>query len=276
MNPTPEIPPRTPAENGSAKNYLGYSVSLTALLIVCLLLLHIIPEFDVGPFHFKRINMLADIMEKEPKKKDLAKEKPPKPIYVDSCKTGVTCVEDYSKDKRGMTAFFSALDSVAHRPVRIAWFADSYVEGDIMLDPLRDTLQALFGGSGVGFVPITSEVAGFRQTVIHSFEHWKTYAIVGEKDDDHPIGPGGYTAVPTSESSVTYRSIKRPRLNTFPSVKIFYGNADSAALLLDETQYLPLKSGKRLHMEVVDGPRGLVTIIGAPIQTASICMALVS
>ena len=107
-----------------------------------------------------------------------------KPVYSDTCKTGITCVEDYTNDTTGLDIFLSALDSSQNKNVRIAWFGDSYVEGDILLDPLRDTLQAIFGGSGVGFVPIASEVAGFRQTIIHSFDNWKTYAIVGERNPD--------------------------------------------------------------------------------------------
>jgi len=37
-----------------------------------------------------------------------------------------------------MTDFFDALSLSKKQIVRIAWFGDSYVEGDIMLDPLRD------------------------------------------------------------------------------------------------------------------------------------------
>ena len=43
--------------------------------------------------------------------------------------------------------------------VRIAWYGDSFSDGDILVSDLRDTLQSLYGGNGVGFVPITSQVA---------------------------------------------------------------------------------------------------------------------
>ena len=49
--------------------------------------------------------------------------------------------------------------------LRIAYFGDSMIEGDLMTQTLRELLQKNFGGTGVGYVPITSIVAGFRQTV---------------------------------------------------------------------------------------------------------------
>lgn len=49
--------------------------------------------------------------------------------------------------------------------IRIAYFGDSMIEGDLMTQTLRELLQKNFGGTGVGYVPITSIVAGFRQTV---------------------------------------------------------------------------------------------------------------
>jgi len=53
--------------------------------------------------------------------------------------------------------------------IRIAYLGDSMIEGDLVSQTLRKMLQAYFGGSGVGFVPITSAVAGFRTSVKHSF-----------------------------------------------------------------------------------------------------------
>lgn len=49
--------------------------------------------------------------------------------------------------------------------IRIAYFGDSMIEGDLLTQTLRKLLQQQFGGNGVGFVPITSQVSKFRQTV---------------------------------------------------------------------------------------------------------------
>lgn len=249
------------------QNYLGYTVVGTTLTILLLLVLYAIPEFDLGPFHFKRINIVADILKKEDKKPLLAQDtvKVIKPIYADTCKRGITCIEDYSTDTSGLNFFLSALDSVKKVPVRIAYFADSYVEGDIMLDPLRDTLQAVYGGSGVGFVPITSEVAGFRQTLLHSFDNWKTLSIVGDKDPEHPLGFSGYTAIPNKGNKVLYRAISRNRLNDFPTTKIFYGNCDESTLYVNGDS-IKLKASKGLN--AVDINSALKSIeISTPAQS---------
>lgn len=58
--------------------------------------------------------------------------------------------------------------------IRIAYFGDSMIEGDLLTQTLRKLLQQNFGGSGVGFVPITSQVSRFRQTVIDNYSNgWK-------------------------------------------------------------------------------------------------------
>jgi hypothetical protein len=242
----------------SSENYLKQTLTGTALVIATLLALSAIPPFDIGSFHFKRVNILADIFQKDKSADKIDSSLIVKPMYVDTCKTGVTCVEDYSPDTTGLDLFFKALDSSRSRPVRIAWFGDSYVEGDILLDPLRDTLQAMFGGSGVGFVPITSEVAGFRQTIGHSFSGWETYEIVGKHDKELPLGPAGYTTIPMGNNIVSYRTeSKRPRLSRFPSVKLFYGQCQNSSIqyfVSDSPKTMPLEDGEGLHKLVINQP----------------------
>lgn len=53
--------------------------------------------------------------------------------------------------------------------IRIAYFGDSMIEGDLLTQTLRKLLQQMFGGSGVGFVPITSQVSQFRTTVTDNY-----------------------------------------------------------------------------------------------------------
>ena len=104
-----------------------------------------------------------------------------KPAFVDTCRTGMTCIEDYSDSTlRGMTAFYRALDDLAKRPrhVRIAYFGDSFIEADILTADLREKLQQKYGGCGVGFVTITSMTSGYRPTVRHSFSGWSSHSIM--------------------------------------------------------------------------------------------------
>lgn len=96
---------------------------------------------------------------------------PVKPAFVDTCKDGMVCIEEYvDSTGRGMSHFYEALGQVnaMDRPVRIAYFGDSFIEADILTGDLREMLQKRFGGCGVGYVPITTQIAGFRPTVHHS------------------------------------------------------------------------------------------------------------
>ena len=93
----------------------------------------------------------------------------------------MTCIEDYSDSTmRGMTRFYQALDELAKapRPVRIAYFGDSFIEADILTADLREMLQQKYGGCGVGFVTITSMTSGFRPTVRHSFSGWQSHSVM--------------------------------------------------------------------------------------------------
>src|SRR5579859_5260160 len=62
---------------------------------------------------------------------------------------GPASVEEYGK--KNLSLFFDALRHSKTNPVRVAFFGDSFIEGDIFCGPFRDTLQRLFGGSGVGY-----------------------------------------------------------------------------------------------------------------------------
>ena len=46
--------------------------------------------------------------------------------------------------------------------IRIAYLGDSMIEGDLITQTLRELLQKEYGGQGVGFLPIFSNVVVFR------------------------------------------------------------------------------------------------------------------
>lgn len=89
---------------------------------------------------------------------------------------------DFSTDGRGMEPLYRALETIenssAEREVRIAYFGDSYVQGDILSGDLRSLLQERFGGSGAGWVDMTSNCNYFRRTVRHEFKNWNRHLII--------------------------------------------------------------------------------------------------
>lgn len=167
------------------KNKLLYTFLFTLLVVAGLFALHYLPSISLDGKPLRKVDLLSDVRLKkdlvEPMDSDtLVLPLPVKPTFVDTCKNGMVCIEEYvDSTGRGMCHFYEALGQVASmdRPVRIAYFGDSFIEADILTGDLREMLQKHFGGCGVGYVPITTKIAGFRPTVHQSFGGWRSHAI---------------------------------------------------------------------------------------------------
>lgn len=76
--------------------------------------------------------------------------------------------------------------------IRIAYYGDSAIEGDMISQTLRDSLQKKFGGAGVGFVPIYSSISGFRNTINHhASDGWERWDFGFKHDSPFSFGYGG-------------------------------------------------------------------------------------
>lgn len=177
------------------KNRLLYTFLLPLLVLLGLGILMFLPEFSVGGYELRPVNLLSDVGVSSADLHPIAGEEPVvldtipviKPDFKEEHKEGVTFIEDYSNQStdsayfigRGMEHFYSMLSKVKQlgRPVRIAYFGDSFIEGDILTDELRAKLQTEFGGSGVGFVDMASPTAGFRQSVRATSRGWIQHCI---------------------------------------------------------------------------------------------------
>lgn len=91
-----------------------------------------------------------------------------------------TPIEDYSAGHTALSQYYRALASRKHlgRPVRIAVLGDSFIEGDIFTAPLRRQLQDKYGGGGIGWLPLSSQTAGFRSSIRHEFEGWTDHSVL--------------------------------------------------------------------------------------------------
>ena len=216
------------------KNYIARTFILTLVVVAVLLGLYFVPAPTIGDHTLRRVNMLADIEAEEPEEDVLdtvALPPPVKPAFVDTCKTGLTCIEDYADStQRGMKPFYDALDHVKERPVRIAYFGDSFIEADILTGDLRDMLQEHFGGCGVGYVDITSGTYGFRKTVRHSFGGWTSKGVNDSTGYDRKrIGPSGHYFIPHKGAYVEARPPKahRGRLDSCEVATIYFESTDT-------------------------------------------------
>lgn len=95
--------------------------------------------------------------------------------------------------KAGLETFYDALRA-GKGQIRVAYFGDSAIEGDLICQTLRDSLQKRFGGSGVGLVPISSPIRGFRRSVRHNTSTNWYRRMLGQKNwPAYPLGIlGGY------------------------------------------------------------------------------------
>lgn len=83
------------------------------------------------------------------------------------------------------------------RNLRIAYFGDSIIEGDVITAPLRYFLQSQYGGKGIGFVPITSITADYRKTVKHEFSrNWESISFMTSSPPRTSLGISGFTFIP--------------------------------------------------------------------------------
>lgn len=245
------------------------------MILLALGLLSFLPQFSIGKFSFREIDLLSNVRPESPpleeidektilsarnlalrQSRDSAKTDSVSVEEANRCKPGLTCIEDFSDDQRGTAAFVQALHNLKSSrsgKVRIAFYGDSFIEGDIFCGSVRDSLQTLFGGRGVGFVPITSHLVGFRNTIRQNFDHWETYSIINRKDSAgrYVIGPAGYSFKPQLDNWVEFRGSRQRYLRQFESIRLFYRSAGQSYVhyTLDDTLYRvgELQKGKRLR-----------------------------
>lgn len=160
-------------------------VLLFVLISVGLFLFLSIFAYIIGPswIPFRRANLVSDLIIAPPDSiiaTDSAEPTIPALVLEERPHEDFTLyhtprlITDFNADttQASLTNFLAKLrqlKTTGKGKVRIAYFGDSMIEGDLMTQTLRKLLQAYFGGSGVGFVPITSPVSGFRQTVAASY-----------------------------------------------------------------------------------------------------------
>ncbi len=259
------------------KNYLSQTLGLTLLVLLLLIGLSLVPEnFKVGEFELRKMDIFADIRSDELPAPE--KDVPPSDTTVfipedttalvvfDSLKTDSVSplppkdssffgkiIEDYTFDQQGLNSFFKAIDSIKYsRKVRVAWYGDSFVEGDILVGDLRDTLQSAWGGGGVGFVPITSEVAQFKRTVKHNFRGWATYSIVKKTENRPLLGVNGYAYRPTeADAKIHYEGADYFRhTKSWTEFRLFYSTGKKTPFVwqqegdVPKTDFLRSQPGK--------------------------------
>lgn len=235
------------------KNYLGQAFGLTALILVFLTGLSLIPD-GLAPagFPLRKMDIFADIRgdktvvpESVIDSFSTMQDTLSLPadssgldtmgwvLAVDSSLFG-KIIEDYTLAQNGLNSFFESVEGIRskNRTVRVAFFGDSFIEGDILLGDLRDTLQTVWGGNGVGYVPITSEVARFKRTLVHRYEKWNTFSIVKNHTSNQPFGINGFVYRPSPGAFVHFEGADYfHHTSRWTQFKLFYQSENSASFV---------------------------------------------
>lgn len=111
-------------------------------------------------------------------------------------------IEDYSTGNRGLARFSAALRS--GRLARVAVVGDSYIEGDIFTQNLRENLQNKYGGAGVGYVNMQTEMAGFRRSIKQSGSGWKGFSAQKKANKEYLALSEQYFK-PVGKATSTYK-----------------------------------------------------------------------
>ncbi|MDR2149122.1 MAG: hypothetical protein LBE91_22000 [Tannerella sp.] len=168
-------------------------------------------------------------------------------------------IEDFSSSHSGLRRFFAALNNIDNlkRPVRIAFVGDSFIEGDIIVADFRAKMQERFGGRGVGFIPVTSNVSQFRPTVKQSAEGWNTYSIIKNKKQRYALS-GLLFESKSDDASINFKNVDMyPGLKEVSLLKIIYVNSENTEVEISDNEEkggliydLPATSGEIKQFEV--------------------------
>lgn len=122
----------------------------------------------------------------------------------------LVCVEDYTTMGVGFANLKSSLNGGS--VTRIAVVGDSYIEGDIFTQDLREMFQDEYGGSGVGYVNMHSDFPGFRRSVKQGGSGWRIF-MSNKKADRKYLGLSEQYAMPKGNALSTYKGSSACRHN---------------------------------------------------------------
>jgi hypothetical protein len=259
------------------RDYTKYAFRITFIVVAAMLVLSLVPPFSIGGLHFRRTNILSDIFvfidrvaERSGELTDADREflseaealaVPEADAQVqpaaaaehswdlggeeEAAGRGATVTggglafEDYTPEGGVSVADFASSleDASRRRTVRIAFFGDSYIEGDIITGDVREQLQEAYGGQGVGFVPMGTPQAISRPSIRHQFGGWKNYNLIYKKNVPAPwsglFSASGTVSVPEGGAAWSeYRGTGfRKRLGSWSRARFIF--VDYAGATID-------------------------------------------
>jgi hypothetical protein len=254
----------------SSGNKHPYPFMIVLGTLCCLGVLSLINNsFSFGNHNTRPLDILADLKKEE--------ETPPETIPGPAVKEDSTTIAatmappidyatypgiiEYGGQNSGMRSFVNALKALRagqRKKVRIAYFGDSMIEGDLITQDLRDSLQHFFGGEGVGFVPATSVVSGFRTSIRHSFSgNWMDYHFKNIPPKGTELGISGHVFLPAAQSWVKYQPADK---GTFDEVSLLYGSGGGEVMINNKPLRLDGRNSLNAKSFISDSTQNSLTL----------------
>lgn len=212
-------------------------ILLSTLLLVGLSFIPI--GNSIFGFEIKKIDFLSEIKFKKETKlivQNNVEQDSTIATTYDKSISNIPILTDFVGDTAtGLTRFFEHLKRLKKEvaTVRIAYFGDSMIEGDLLTMDLRSIYQKKYGGDGVGMVSITSNTAPFRMTIKQSFsDNFTNFSLLDTNSNSKRVGITGFASVPfinsdstnaEANSWVSFTASNFSHLNKFKKIKLFYG-----------------------------------------------------
>lgn len=219
-------------------------ISICFFIYLILSILSFAYDFKWEPF--EKVNLITDVFDKN-KKTELTRTDQENKNKENTASNSENLVQDFElyKKPQFITNFYkgdsiNALSRLAEKlyqlkttkkgKIRIAYFGDSMIEGDLLTQTLRKLLQKEFGGYGVGFLPIHSNVGGFRQTASVKSSGWETINFMDKGARNMYIS--GFSFTGFGNGTFTDKTVTTP-----PSLQKFliFGKADGGNIDFDGT-----------------------------------------
>lgn len=213
-------------------------VGMTTLL---LLLLHFLPALHIGNHELRPVSILSDLTDRAATANQPGDNHAAADTSAVPWPDGTQPIIDHSQGEAGgMAHFYDMLDSLSRgklteRPLRIALYADSYTEADILAADLRELLQAKYGGAGVGWIDAGNNTNVFRLSVGIT-EHGLTERMAMQKDgyDAHQAGLAARYAPFAGSASATFKGRSTyPHAETWQTVRTYLRPRSNVSVTLD-------------------------------------------
>ncbi|MCM1138437.1 MAG: hypothetical protein NC221_06725 [Duncaniella sp.] len=137
-------------------------------------------------------------------------------------------IEDYTTESVGLYHLKKAIHSGGL--ARITVVGDSYIEGDIFTQDLRELLQEAYGGEGVGFVNMHSDFPGFRRSIRQGGDGWKTL-LANKKGKEEYLFISEQYAMPSGNALATYKgSTSYPHAESWSNSRFIFISPENSTI----------------------------------------------